>query len=284
MNKYFVPKEFDAEKDYCSEYQNGENRTFPHWHSGAEIIYVNRGEVKVMFGDTWHTLTAGSLVFIPPGRLHNTSCLDPNAEKTVIGFSEKLFGTGRALLSLSSEVDSHCIFSSLEDTEISNLISKFHLACAENSSPEFDLAARSLIIDIYARIMKYWKKSGINALDEFAYPMGKSKNKLVSSVRKYVEEEFMNELSAAEAAKRFNVSYTTLAQAMRELDCGGFIKYVNRVRTENAKKLLATTDKSVTEIGLECGFSVTGYFIKIFRGFVGMTPKAYRRFVTSTKT
>ena len=68
---------------------------------------------------------------------------------------------------------------------------------------------------------------------------------------------------------------------MRELRCGGFIKYLNKVCIENAKKLLATTDKNVAEIGLECGFSVTGYFIKTFNGFTGMTPKRYRKFLVS---
>ena len=53
------------------------------------------------------------------------------------------------------------------------------------------------------------------------------------------------------------------------------------MRVEHAKKLLALTEKNVTEIGLECGFSVTSYFIKIFHQFTHMTPKAYRNLIKS---
>ena len=61
MNRYFLPKEFDAEKDYCSEYQYGKNTTHPHWHSGAEIIYVTAGEADVM-REMWHGSPCGSFV------------------------------------------------------------------------------------------------------------------------------------------------------------------------------------------------------------------------------
>lgn len=273
MNRYFLPKEFDAEKDYCSEYQYGKNTTHPHWHSGAEIIYVTAGEADVMFGDCWHTLKAGSLLIIPPKRLHCCRCIDATAEKIVLGFSEKLFGRSEYVLSLSNEVSSSCIIDNLERTDIGILIERFHGSCSKDSDCVSDLMARSLIIEIYARIIEYWKQKGLK-------PIGEPKSKVLTSVQKYVEENYASELSAGEVARHFNISYSSFAQVMRELKCGGFIKYLNSVRIENAKKLLATTDKSVTEIGLECGFSVTSYFIKIFHSFTGITPKQYRKFVS----
>jgi two-component system response regulator YesN len=75
------------------------------------------------------------------------------------------------------------------------------------------------------------------------------------------------------------MSYSSLAKKMKLLEDESFIKCVNRVRTENAKKLLAITEKSITEISFECGFSSTSYFIKIFRELTGMTPKIYRSLV-----
>ena len=274
MNGFFLPKDFNAERDCCSVYQYGKNRTYPHWHSGVEIIYVIAGEADVLFGDCWHTLKKGDLIIIPPKRFHCCKCSDSSAEKIVVGFSEKLFGTNESVLSLSNEVDSFCIINNLDGREIGKLIESFHGYFSKYSDSFSDMMARSRIIEVYARIIEYWKQKGIN-------PIGEPKSKLLASVQKYVDENYANDLSAGEVARHFNLSYSALAQVMRELRCGGFIKYLNKVRIENAKKLLATTDKNVTEIGLECGFSVTSYFIKTFNGFTGMTPKQYRKFLVS---
>ena len=274
MNKFFLPKDFNAEKDYCTDYQYGKNRTYPHWHSGAEIIYVTSGELDVLFGDCWHTLKEGSLIIIPPKRFHCSNCSDSSAKKIVVGFSEKLFGKSESVLSLSSEVDPFCIIDAPDCADIGRLIESFHGYCKKSYDCFSDMMARSQIIEIYARIIEYWKQKGINLIAE-------PKSKLLTSVQKYVEENYASELSADEIARHFNVSYSTLAQVMRESRCGSFIKYLNRVRIDNAKKMLGTTDKSITEIGLECGFSVTSYFIKIFHSFTDMTPKQYRKFLVS---
>jgi AraC-like DNA-binding protein len=44
-----------------------------------------------------------------------------------------------------------------------------------------------------------------------------------------------------------------------------------------AKQLLTDTDKSITEIALEVGFSDSGYFSRVFRREVGLSPEAYRQ-------
>jgi AraC family transcriptional regulator len=44
-----------------------------------------------------------------------------------------------------------------------------------------------------------------------------------------------------------------------------------------AKQLLTDTGKSITEIALEVGFSDSGYFSRVFRREVGVSPAAYRQ-------
>ena len=55
------------------------------------------------------------------------------------------------------------------------------------------------------------------------------------------------------------------------------IAYLNRYRVTQAKRLLKETDKTITEIALDVGFSDSGYFSRVFRKEVGMSPDAYRR-------
>ena len=53
-------------------------------------------------------------------------------------------------------------------------------------------------------------------------------------------------------------------------------KWFVRQRLMHARLLLISTNKSVSEIGLECNFPNTSHFIKLFKKEYGLTPAQYR--------
>jgi transcriptional regulator GlxA family with amidase domain len=54
-------------------------------------------------------------------------------------------------------------------------------------------------------------------------------------------------------------------------------RYLQRRRVERAMFLLRSTDRSVTDICMDVGFSSLGTFSRVFRDIVGEPPSAYRR-------
>ena len=54
-------------------------------------------------------------------------------------------------------------------------------------------------------------------------------------------------------------------------------EFINRLRIDHAARLLRSTDKSVLETALECGFENQGYFHRCFKARFGTTPLAYRK-------
>nr|WP_231134330.1 helix-turn-helix transcriptional regulator [Motilibacter deserti] len=54
-------------------------------------------------------------------------------------------------------------------------------------------------------------------------------------------------------------------------------RYLQRRRVERAMLLLRETDRPVTEICMEVGFTSLGTFSRTFRDIVGEPPSAYRR-------
>ncbi len=53
--------------------------------------------------------------------------------------------------------------------------------------------------------------------------------------------------------------------------------YLQQQRIEYAKELLASTDVSVSEVGLSAGYSNLSYFSTIFKKFTGLSPAEYRK-------
>src|SRR4051794_38758462 len=54
-------------------------------------------------------------------------------------------------------------------------------------------------------------------------------------------------------------------------------RFHTALRVESAKRLLMTTDRSVTEICLEVGYQSLGTFTTHFRELVGVSPRELRR-------
>lgn len=55
------------------------------------------------------------------------------------------------------------------------------------------------------------------------------------------------------------------------------IAYLIQLRVQRAAGLLRRTDRSVTEIAFQAGFSDSNYFARQFRKTLGLTPREYRR-------
>ncbi len=53
------------------------------------------------------------------------------------------------------------------------------------------------------------------------------------------------------------------------------VDYLNYYRIEQACFKLVTSNESIADIGLSCGFNDVSYFIKTFKKYKGMTPKKY---------
>jgi AraC-like DNA-binding protein len=54
-------------------------------------------------------------------------------------------------------------------------------------------------------------------------------------------------------------------------------RYLQRRRVERAMFLLRTSDRSVTDVCMDVGFSSLGTFSRVFRDIVGEPPSAYRQ-------
>ncbi len=92
----------------------------------------------------------------------------------------------------------------------------------------------------------------------------------------YLSEHFGESLSVSDLAKVAGVSGSHLAHLFRA-ETGLTVRdYLNRVRVEIARDLLAHTDKNLSEIAAFVGFFDTSHLSRMFRQVQGERPSAYR--------
>jgi AraC-like DNA-binding protein len=99
----------------------------------------------------------------------------------------------------------------------------------------------------------------------------------VRKTKAFVEERFQDaEPLLSEAAANAGLSTSHLSHLFH-MEMGiPFTRYVQARRVQEAKRLLADVDKSITEICFACGFNSLTHFNRVFKRSEGCSPSEYR--------
>ena len=101
---------------------------------------------------------------------------------------------------------------------------------------------------------------------------------------KYIQNNFNKDISLADVSAHVYLSEHYFGSIFKKNKSEGFVKYLNNLRIDEAKKLLQTGRYSVKEISVKVGFQNCNYFIKLFKSYTGITPKQYCLFNENTKS
>lgn len=102
------------------------------------------------------------------------------------------------------------------------------------------------------------------------------KKSSVVAVKAYLDECFAKKITLDELSTNFYVNKYYLTRVFKEQYGQSINAYLLGVRITRAKQMLRFTEKSVEEIGMECGLGQLHYFSRVFREVEGMPPSKYR--------
>jgi YesN/AraC family two-component response regulator len=100
--------------------------------------------------------------------------------------------------------------------------------------------------------------------------------RMVRQAMAYIHENYIDSISRQTIARHINISEDYLTFCFRKELGVTPIKYLQRYRVNQAKLLLKDSQKTITEIALDVGFSDSGYFSRIFHRETGMPPDQFR--------
>ena len=99
----------------------------------------------------------------------------------------------------------------------------------------------------------------------------------ISLVKSFLDEHYSEKLSLESVASQFFIDKHYLARLFKEQYGVTLVTYLQQVRITHAKRMLRFTDKSIEEIGLECGIGELNYFSRVFKKLEGVSPSEFRR-------
>ena len=96
----------------------------------------------------------------------------------------------------------------------------------------------------------------------------------------YLRERYAEPFSLKEVADNVNIHPVHLAQTFRKFHRTTVGNYLRQIRLENARRELAETKLSISEISYLNGFSDQSHFSRLFKKEFQTTPSEYRRNVS----
>ena len=86
-----------------------------------------------------------------------------------------------------------------------------------------------------------------------------------------------NRIALQDVAQYTCLSPNYLSQLFKQETGKSFLEYLTNCRVEAAKKLLAQSSLTISEIAFKLGYDMPSYFSEVFKKSEGLTPSQYRK-------
>ena len=105
----------------------------------------------------------------------------------------------------------------------------------------------------------------------------KSRRQIADDVEKIIQEQYHQQITLESIAKSMHFTPNYLGLVFKSVKKTNVTRYLMQVRMEKACWFLTTSDKTVNDIAVLCGFGSITYFHTAFKRENGLTPSEYRQ-------
>ena len=98
---------------------------------------------------------------------------------------------------------------------------------------------------------------------------------LINDVLKYIDTSSIRISSVNSLAETFHVNPSYLSSLFSSTTHVNLKQYLTNKKISEAKNMLLS-DRAISDIAYECGFSSCSHFISVFKQITGKTPREYR--------
>ena len=257
---------------YKSKWEN--YRTLCHAHDRLEIMYVTEGHCTVTAEDEPVIINPFSYILLDANTPHDLcisgSCAVLNVE--MIFQSGDFPGVDLAALAghepavrYLAEADRPYYLIRDDGTVLRTLLNLYAVLDVNRpDEPETVLLLDYLLI----RLAKAVRDISQSPSSHIGY---------VESACRYIRSHMDETIKVSDIAGYVHINSAYLQRLFKKVKGQTLVSYINRQRIILACNMLAQTDSDISELALSLGFSSQQYFSYLFKQYIGVSPRQYRR-------
>lgn len=246
-----------------------------HWHYSTEIIYVLRGSLDVYINSVKYELFEGQMEIINVDEVHHLHS-DNGDNKVLIFhidpyFFEKYYSDIENMF-FYTKSGADCQ-SEDEYDELRTYLSRI-LCEVVQKQEDYDNKVEGILVELLYHLINNFNylifekeelKEDINLFQRY------------HSIYKYISNNYNNNITLQDVADKTFLSPQYLSHEIKYATGYSFTDLINITRVEESIKLLLSSDKTISEISEEVGFSHIRYFNKNFKLQYKLTPLQFRK-------
>lgn len=250
-----------------------------HSHKNFELNYITSGSGKRIIGNNISSFTNGDMVLLGPDIPHCWDILDVeeghSPECIVTHFYENIIGSD--------------FFNIPELESVVDLLKKSGngLSFKGKGTDEIGSVLRKMVnlkgLELYIELLKVFnmllrvEEREMISLPSASPAMYSKDQEQINKVYEYVFKNIRTGIKLKEASALVFMEPGSFCRYFKKKTNTTFMDYVKSVRIGIASKLLAETDKQITQICYECGYNNLANFNHYFKTIMKKTPSEYRK-------
>ena len=261
-----------------------------HAHDFIEIAYVVSGCGTHKIGDMEYEVSKGDLFIINYDIPHEfRSFKDPSKPRLWVYncvfkpefLDYKLVNCKdfynithhflfRAIFSNDSAVDNDIKILGRDSIEIEEIYEKMYREYNLKEEGYIEIL-RAYVIELLITVFRLFRKN-----TSLGDGIKTQRQEIVHKVMNYMKENYSEDLRLEDLATIAFLSPNYFSRLFKECTSMTISEYIQKIRIEEACKMLKQTHKKVIDVAHDIGYKDIKYFNSIFKKITGKTPKEYR--------
>lgn len=244
----------------------------PHVHDFEELIVGMKGTLDHFIDFRSDTVDAPLVSFISKGKAHRiiTHLKDNSFDMWVLRFKSEFIS--ETIFQLYSTFHNNANLMFHTGSCFNRLGAICEMIHQEMNLPNPDLAiVRQLLSTLLIMIESDRKKQAGNGNSNSSI-----QNETFINFLKILEDNFRRPLGVEFYAEKLFMSARNLNLICQKIMNQSVSEIIETRKLTEAKNLLSTTGKSISEIGFELGYNEKSYFSNVFKKKSGQTPSEFR--------
>ena len=225
-----------------------------HAHTGYELVYYENGHGQTRIENHTFSYQPGQFSIIQPGCKH-----DEFRETTTHVLFLVFFYDNFPIVLRNG------LYTDLSNGRISQLLHKISAEILSKTS-FYDILIRCYLAELIVEVGRTTGEQMTTELDD-----------KVIYAKHYIEQYAADKINLPGLAKTLGYSYDYFRHLFKTSSGYSPMQYIVQQRIGKAKQQLTESNKSITSIALECGFSNAPQFCSMFKKQIGVSPMQYRQ-------